>query len=110
MSISGDLSLSQNLPSLVAVTSHAPGRKPLQSPPLTEEDRPMTKYASEAPVIVPREKLDFDLEGDIPQYWFGGDAFKTRYFDAMSTIFPEGEGYFISCVRAFRDRIQDKQL
>ena len=70
----------------------------------------MSKHASEAPVIVPREKLDFDLEGDIPQYWFGGDAFKTRYFDAMSTIFPEGERYFISCVRDFRDDITDPQL
>lgn len=70
----------------------------------------MSKHASETPVIVPREKLDFDLEGDIPQYWFAGDAFKTRYFDAMSTIFPEGERYFISCVRDYRDRITDPQL
>ena len=60
--------------------------------------------------IVPREKLDFDLDGDIPKYWFGGDAFKTRFFDAMSTIFPEGERYFISCVRDFRDQVNDPQL
>lgn len=63
-----------------------------------------------APRIVPREQLDFDLTGDIPQYWFEGDAFKTRYFDAMSTIFPEGERYFISCVRDFREQITDPQL
>jgi predicted metal-dependent hydrolase len=60
--------------------------------------------------IVPREKLDFDLEGDIPKYWFGGDAFKTRFFDAMSTIFPEGERYFISCVRDYRDQVSDPKL
>jgi predicted metal-dependent hydrolase len=60
--------------------------------------------------IVPREKLDFGLDGDIPKYWFEGNAFKTRYFDAMSTIFPEGERYFISCVRDFRDQITDPQL
>ena len=60
--------------------------------------------------IVPREKLDFGLDGDIPKYWFGGDAFKSRYFDAMSTIFPEGERYFISCVRDFRDQVTDPQL
>ncbi len=70
----------------------------------------MNPQAPQAPVIVPREKLDFDLEGDIPTYWFGGDAFKSRYFDAMSTIFPEGERYFISCVRDFRDRITDPQM
>ena len=60
--------------------------------------------------ITPREKLDFDLQGDIPKYWFGGDPFKTRLFDAMSTIFPEGERYFISCVRDFRDQVSDPQL
>jgi predicted metal-dependent hydrolase len=60
--------------------------------------------------IVPREKLDFGLEGDIPKYWFEGHPFKTRYFDAMSTIFPEGERYFISCVRDYRDQITDPQL
>ncbi|MGH6648627.1 metal-dependent hydrolase [Aquabacterium sp.] len=60
--------------------------------------------------IVPREKLDFGLEGDIPQYWFGGDPFKTRFFDAMSTIFPEGERFFISCVRDFRDQVSDPVL
>ena len=70
----------------------------------------MSDRASNPPDIVPREKLDFDLQGDIPRYWLEGDAFKTRYFDAMSTIFPEGERYFISCVRDFRDRIEDPVL
>ncbi|MEY4763960.1 MAG: hypothetical protein RI907_633 [Pseudomonadota bacterium] len=60
--------------------------------------------------IVPREKLDFGLDGDIAKYWFEGNPFKTRYFDAMSTIFPEGERYFISCVRDYRDEITDPQL
>jgi len=60
--------------------------------------------------IVPREKLDFGLDGDIPKYWFGGDPFKTRLFDAMSTIFPEGERFFISCVRDFRDQVTDPKL
>lgn len=62
------------------------------------------------PPIIPREKLDFDLEGDIPKYWFAGDPFKTRFFDAMSTIFPEGERFFISCVRDYRDQISDPHL
>jgi uncharacterized protein len=65
---------------------------------------------SQAQTIVAREKLDFGLDGDIPQYWFGGDVFKSRFFDAMSTIFPEGERFFIECVRDFRDQVTDPQL
>ena len=60
--------------------------------------------------IVPREKLDFGLDDSIPKYWFGGDAFKTRFFDAMSLIFPPGEKFFMTCVRDFRDQINDPKL
>lgn len=61
--------------------------------------------------IVVRENLDFDLDNPaIPKYWMGGDAFKTRFFDAMSTLFPQGERFFISSVREFRDQITDPTL
>ncbi|MEY4763681.1 MAG: hypothetical protein RI907_354 [Pseudomonadota bacterium] len=61
--------------------------------------------------IIPREKLDFDLAAeDIPKFWFDGDPFKTRFFDAMSTLFPEGERFFILCVRDYRDQITDPRL
>ena len=59
------------------------------------------------PPIVPREKLDFGLDGDIPKYWLDNDPFKTRFFDALSTLFPVGEKFFITCVRDFKDRIND---
>ena len=65
---------------------------------------------SQAHPIIPREKLNFDLDGDIPRYWFNGDPFKTRFFDAMSTLFPEGERFFISCVRDYRDQVTDPHL
>ena len=60
--------------------------------------------------IVPRQDLDFDLEGDIPRHWLGGDPFKSRFFDAMSCLFPEGEKFFITCVRDYRDQITDPVL
>ncbi len=60
--------------------------------------------------IVPREKLDFGLDGDIPRFWLENDPFKTRFFDAMSTFFPEGERFFITCVRDFKDQITDPKL
>jgi len=60
--------------------------------------------------IVPRKGPDFGLDGDIPKYWLDGDAFKSRFFDAMSLLFPEGEKFFIACVRDYRDQISDPQL
>lgn len=60
--------------------------------------------------IVPRKGPDLGLDGDIPKYWLDGDPFKTRFFDAMSLLFPEGEKFFIACVRDFRERIGDPAL
>lgn len=60
-----------------------------------------------APTV--RSNLDFKL-ADVPRYWFAGDPFLTRMFDALSLTFPDGERYFIQSVRLFRDQIQDPDL
>jgi hypothetical protein len=61
--------------------------------------------------IVPREKLQFGLDADdIPKYWMGGDPFKSRFWDALSIIFPPGEKYFMTSVRAYRDQITDPKM
>ncbi len=70
----------------------------------------MNSSLSTSPDIVPREKLDFHLDGDIPRYWLDNDPFKTRFFDALSTLFPVGEKFFITCVRDFKDQINDPKL
>ncbi len=59
------------------------------------------------PVV--RKNLNFKLD-EIPRFWFGGDPFKTRMFDALSLTFPDGERYFIESVRLFRDKIKDPEL
>jgi hypothetical protein len=63
-------------------------------------------HIAQAP-ITPREHLNFDFSGDIPRHWLAGDVFKTRFFDAMSTLFPEGERFFIACVRDYKDQVTD---
>ncbi len=61
--------------------------------------------------IVQRKGPSFGLDDpDLPRYWFAGDPFKSRFFDAMSLLFPEGERFFIACVRDLRHAITDPQL
>ena len=67
--------------------------------------------SSHKETIVVRKDLDFGLMSeDIPTYWQDGDPYKTRVFDAIQATFPDGERFFISSVRAFKDKIQDSVL
>lgn len=59
------------------------------------------------PVV--RKNLNFSLE-KIGRHWFANDAFKSRFFDSISLLFPDGERYFIETVRTFRPFIQDQKL
>ncbi|NNP72972.1 metal-dependent hydrolase [Acinetobacter defluvii] len=69
----------------------------------------MNAYVKHQVDPVVRTKLNFKLD-EVPRFWFGGDPFKTRMFDALSLTFPDGERYFIECVRLFRDKITDPDL
>jgi predicted metal-dependent hydrolase len=58
--------------------------------------------------IQPR-KVDFDVS-EVPRHWHGGDPVLTRFFDALSVHFPEGERFFIQSVRHFQDQVTDERL
>lgn len=58
--------------------------------------------------IQPR-KTQFDVR-DVPVFWNDGDPILTRFFDALSVHFPDGERFFIQSVRNYQDKIQDPQL
>lgn len=59
------------------------------------------------PVV--RKNLDFSLN-NIGRHWFGNDPFKSRFFDSVSLLFPDGERYFIESVRKYRHLIKDEKL
>jgi uncharacterized protein len=62
-------------------------------------------HASEAPARVDSalpmsvRKLDVDLSLGFERHWFGGDAFRTAYYNALSMSFPAGEQLFIDSVK-----------
>jgi predicted metal-dependent hydrolase len=54
--------------------------------------------------------LSFDLGPHIPRYWFGGRRSISLYLNGLSIFFPHGERFFVTSVKAFRDRVKDEQL
>lgn len=52
-----------------------------------------------------RRDIDFDLSAPIPVHWLGGHCHLTRFYDAMSIMFPEGERAFIESVQHYRSRL-----
>ena len=56
-------------------------------------------------------RLMIDLSSGFPRLWFGGDAFRTAFFNALSMSFPVGEQFFIDSVKAAVAALPaDKQL
>ncbi len=53
-----------------------------------------------------RRDIAFDFGASIPVHWLGGHCHRTRFYDAMSIMFPEGERAFIESVQHYRDRIR----
>lgn len=54
-----------------------------------------------------KTKFDFSK---VPAHWNGGDPFITRFLDALSINFPEGERFFMESVRAFETQVNDPAL
>jgi predicted metal-dependent hydrolase len=44
--------------------------------------------------------------GQFERYWLDGDCHRTRFYDALSIMFPEGERFFIESVRYWRDKAE----
>ncbi len=52
----------------------------------------------------------FKIGKHIPKYWFGGRRAHTIFFNNLSSLFPEGERFFIHSVKHFRHLATDPEL
>jgi uncharacterized protein len=57
---------------------------------------------------LPIRKLQIDLSSGFGRHWFGGDAFRSAYYNALSMSFPEGEQRFIDSVQACAKLLPDE--
>jgi len=65
---------------------------------------PMTSSPASTPLR--RRDIVFDFDAPIPMHWLAGHCHRTRFYDAMSLMFPEGERAFIESVQRYRGRIR----
>ena len=61
------------------------------------------------PVPIQPRTVAFDVSS-VPLHWNGGDPVLTRFFDALSVQFPDGERFFIQSVRHFQDQVTAPRL
>jgi hypothetical protein len=76
----------------------------------------MTRAAARTPAQTPADlefrprNEKFDLEALLATDWAGGDPVRTAFWNALSSLFPVGEQFFMDSVRPFMDRIQDERM
>ncbi|HET8706228.1 MAG TPA: metal-dependent hydrolase [Pseudomonadales bacterium] len=57
----------------------------------------------------PVRRMDFSFD-DVPAHWFDNDPYLTHVFNALSSMFPDGERFFVDSVRALRDQVHDPEF
>ncbi|MED5238169.1 MAG: metal-dependent hydrolase [Pseudomonadota bacterium] len=55
-------------------------------------------------------KLSLRPGKDIDRHFHSGDSFLSAFFAAMSSVFPDGERFFIDSVRHYQDQLDDPEL
>lgn len=59
--------------------------------------------------IVARHPSFPDWSG-LPRYWNRGEPFATHFLNALSSVFPPGEAFFVKSVLHYRDQLDDPEL
>lgn len=64
----------------------------------------------QAPISVRPRHMDFHFPDEFPKHWFNDNPYITHFLNALSSVFPEGERFFIETVRYYMDQIDDPEL
>ncbi len=68
------------------------------------------KQALGTSVNIPPRRLDFEFPDDSARYYYDNNPFHSSFLTALSSLFPEGESFFVESVRHYRDQITDPIL
>lgn len=69
----------------------------------------MKTALNRTPASFPVRRMDYNFE-DTPRYWCNHEPSLTHYFTGLSTLFPEGESYFVRSVRALRAKAKENEI
>jgi uncharacterized protein len=71
-----------------------------------------TRQTSDPTKKVPTRRMDFEESmRDVPRHFArDGDLISGHVIAALSSVFPDGEDYFVRSVRHFRDQVSDPAL
>ncbi len=68
------------------------------------------KQALGTSVNIPPRRLDFEFTTESSRYYYDNNPFLSTFLTALSSLFPEGESFFVESVRHYRDQITDPIL
>jgi predicted metal-dependent hydrolase len=69
-----------------------------------------TQQSPAAPPGIRVRRMDFQFTADTPAQFVEGNPFVSAFLAALSSLFPEGERFFIDAVRRYRDELDDSEL
>jgi predicted metal-dependent hydrolase len=70
----------------------------------------MSQSATPADLSFRARDEHFDLKSALATDWAGGDPVRTAYWNALSSLFPRGETFFVDSVKPFAGDITDPKL
>ncbi len=73
-------------------------------------DAGTVRQTAGAKANIPPRRMDFEFADDTKRYWYKDSPFLTTFWSTLSTLFPEGETFFVDSVRNYRKDITDPLL